>query len=81
MSEHGNGVLKARWQSLRGLPVVINEPIHVRKAWSWIVAFSVTNLHLPSDDLGEELIEDIMHAERSEQEDLGGQIVNVSAAE
>ena len=86
VSEHGNGVLKARWQSLRGLPVVINEPIHVRKACSWILACSilhniVTNLHLPSDDLGEELIEDIMHAERSEQEDLGGQIVNVSAAE
>jgi len=38
VSEHGNGVLKGRWQSLRGLPVCINKQADVKSACDWIMA-------------------------------------------
>ena len=41
VSEHGNGVLKARWQSLRALPICINEPRDVQTVCDWISACCV----------------------------------------
>ena len=38
VSEHGNGILKGRWQSLRGLPVCINKQADVQAACDWIIA-------------------------------------------
>eukprot|EP00474_Spongospora_subterranea_P008040 CRZ08498.1 hypothetical protein [Spongospora subterranea] len=41
VSEHGNGILKGRWQSLRGLRICINKPEDVRFACQWISACCV----------------------------------------
>eukprot|EP00474_Spongospora_subterranea_P010901 CRZ11359.1 hypothetical protein [Spongospora subterranea] len=38
VSEHGNGILKGRWQSLRGLPICINKPSDIKFACQWITA-------------------------------------------
>ena len=41
VSEHGNGILKARWQSLRALPICVNEPSDVQFVCDWISACCV----------------------------------------
>ncbi|KAH9138253.1 hypothetical protein LEN26_005375 [Aphanomyces euteiches] len=41
VSEHGNGILKGRWQSLRGIPLRIRKPRDVATVCDWIIGCCV----------------------------------------
>lgn len=41
MSEHGNGILKGRWQSLRGIPIRIRKPKDVEFVCDWVIGCCV----------------------------------------
>jgi hypothetical protein len=56
VSEHGNGILKNRWSSLKRLPIQINRTVDVSRACEWIIACCVLHnivnqLNNPADDI------------------------------
>eukprot|EP00474_Spongospora_subterranea_P003016 CRZ03474.1 hypothetical protein [Spongospora subterranea] len=69
VSEHGNGILKGRWQSLRALPICINKGVHVNLVCDWIVASCVLHNIVNS----RRLVADEVPLEPVHEEDALGQ--------
>lgn len=69
VSEHGNGVLKARWQSLRGLPICINQASHVRYACDWILACCVLHNMVNEVNMSEDQMEPFLEDNNARRHD------------
>lgn len=68
-SEHCNGLLKSRWQSLRGLRISINRRRDHVAAMRWISACIV--LHNICVEVGDEEWEQELEEQREPEEDVG----------
>lgn len=56
VSEHGNGIIKGRWGSLKELPIQIKSPSDVQRSCKWIVACLVLHnmvnmINNPADEV------------------------------
>lgn len=63
VSEHGNGILKGRWSSLKNLPILMNSEKDVQRSCDWITCCCilhnmVTSLNRKEDDVEYELQND-----------------------